>query len=296
MMRISAALALLPLATGCYIFSEDNRPCTAIGECKPGFTCVEGLCVKSGVKQIGEACLDTGECVDSSVCAEAYCDDSARTACDTAASCGPEGDDKYLCRNKTCNCKRVCRPRCDFPDFAKCGLGQLCWFDPDQELGFCQEGNCGERDDGTSVGTCLSSEVCLEFHGKGSGLCNPMCTLLEQNQLCQNPPVPDGVLCCAPQQNCEHIPQLWGLPLNPTNEFGVCFDTGTQGEGDPCSNDPAQNRFCTRGNVCGGSGFCVKYCNLWNPGTQPACSAGQNCIALQGAESLNLPYGWCRDL
>lgn len=294
MTRCALAALLLALSTGCYLFSEDNRPCTSLGECKPGYTCVEGLCVKSGVKQIGEACLDTGECVDNSTCAEAYCDDSAAAACTTAADCANGGEDKFLCRNKTCVCKRVCRTRCEFPKYEKCPAGQLCWLDPDQELGFCQEGNCGEREDGTEVGTCLTSEVCLEFNGMGSGLCNAMCTVLEQNQLCATPPAPAGVLCCATMQNCEHIPQLWGLPINPYNEYGVCFDSGTQEEGDPCSNEPSENRFCTRGNVCL-SNFCVRYCNLAVPNSQPACGAGQNCIALPGADSLNLPYGWCRN-
>ncbi len=286
--------ATLLAAPGCYLFDVENRPCTVQGECLPAYTCVEGLCVKSGVKQLGDACLDTGECVDGAVCADAYCDDSARSSCESPADCGPEGDEKWLCRGGSCVCQRVCRKPCDFPYVDKCKLGEMCWEDSDQGLGFCQEGHCGERDDGTPLGVCLESEVCLELNGPGSGLCNAICHILF-HESCAQGTAPDGVLCCGAAQNCEHIDLIWDSAVNPTNELGICFDSGSQNESDPCSNFVEDNLFCTRGLFCMNTS-CVKYCNLFSPGTQPACGATQICTGIPGAQNHNLPYGWCQNI
>jgi len=286
-----AWLATLPLVLGsCYLFCDEGRPCTAAGECLPGFVCVEERCVTAGAKQIGDECIDTGECVDGAVCGEAYCDDSSAGSCDAPGDCGDEGDELWLCREGSCKCKRVCHQGCDYPSFDKCPSGQLCYYDVDQELGFCQEGSCGEGEDGIQLGNCEGDEICLIFNGKGSGICYPTCTILEQNQSCLGTPSP-GVACCQPNQNCEHIVLLWGVPENPDGSLGLCFDSGTIDEGGPCSNDPADDAFCQRGLVCH-SNFCRQYCNLQVAGGVPMCPVGYNCIAYPGGELL--PYGWCR--
>jgi len=281
-------LTVLPLA-GCYLFTDEGRPCDPAGVCLPGFVCVKGLCQKKGVLQINEPCRATGECVSGAVCADIYCDDSAGTKCKAASECPNGGEDEFNCYGGQCECKRVCRPNCDYPDFGKCKSGQLCWPEVEQDVGFCQEGNCGERDDGTSVGNCTDTEVCLEFNGPGSGVCNALCHILKQNASdCTPGPPPQGVLCCAANQNCEHIVQLWGTSVDPNGELGICFDSGTQIEGGTCSADPAVNLYCLRGMVCN-VGNCVKYCDVG--GGAPACAANQQCIDF--TSQVILQYGYC---
>lgn len=288
-------LAVIPIVgtlglSACpYIFSVDNRPCTVQGECLPGYTCVDKLCVKASDKNIGESCRSTAECVNGALCADAYCDDSAQASCAKAEDCGGS-DGSYDCIGNTCICARVCRATCDYPSFANCKLGELCWSENEALQGFCQNGNCGETADRENLGACLDSEVCLEFNGGGSGLCNPMCDVLMQDP-CANGNAPEGSLCCSAGQNCEHLVKLWGASMNPGNYYGICFDSGTQNEAAPCSNSVDDNLFCTRGLFCLNGG-CVRYCNLESPGAAPACGSGQLCINIPGAP--NLPYGYCQ--
>ncbi|MBN2361251.1 MAG: hypothetical protein JXR83_17485 [Deltaproteobacteria bacterium] len=290
MWRCLVLLPTLLALSGCYLFTDEGRPCDPAGVCLPGYTCVKGLCQKAASKQINEACRATGECVAGAICADAYCDDSAGAACETAADCQPDGDKRFNCYGGQCECKKVCRPGCNFPDNTSCASGQLCWWQVEQEVGFCQEGHCGVRGDGTVVGNCLDNEVCLEFNGPGSGLCNPKCHILNQNTDCSPGPPPQGILCCANDQNCEHITELWGnVQEDPTGELGICFDSGTGTQGATCSPDPALNLYCVRGLVCH-VGHCVEYCNLG--GGRPECNPGYNCIAF--SSSAPLQYGYCR--
>lgn len=272
-----------------YLFSVENRPCTIQGECLPGYTCVDELCVKAQALNTGDSCRSSSECVAGNLCADAYCDDSAQLSCEKDEDCNTNAGQS--CLHNSCVCERICRATCDYPNFADCSNGELCWFDTEANQGFCQNGNCGENDQGENLGNCLDSEVCLEFNGAGSGLCNPMCDIMMQDA-CANNTAPDGTLCCANNQNCEHLVQLWGASMNPGNYNGICFDSGTQNEADPCSNAVADNLFCTRGLFCLGTS-CVRYCNIETPGAAPACGSGQLCINIPGAPS-NLPYGYCQ--
>ncbi len=277
-----------------YLFSVENRPCTVQGECLPGYTCVENLCVTAGAKDLNEACIDSSECVAGSLCVDAYCDDSAQASCEKDEDCNVNAGQS--CRHNTCVCDRVCRATCDYPFFDKCQLGEMCWFETDANQGFCQQGNCGETDQGENIGNCLDNEVCLNYNGPGSGLCIPMCDIMAQDA-CANGTTPEGTLCCANNQNCEHIVKLWGASMNPGNYRGICVDNGTQNEADPCSNDVRDNLFCSRGLFClptsNSSASCVRYCNIESPGAAPACGAGQLCINIPGAPA-GLPYGYCQ--
>lgn len=272
-----------------YLFSVENRPCTVQGECLPKYTCVHHQCVKAAAKKINESCRSSAECVAGSLCLDAYCDDSAQSSCEQDDDCDTNAG--QTCLHNTCICERVCRATCDYPSYESCHSGELCWLDTEENQGFCQSGFCGENEQGENLGDCLDSEVCLEFNGAGSGLCNPMCSILMQDA-CANHTAPDGTLCCANDQNCEHVSLLWGAAVNPGNYNGLCFDSGRQNEADPCSNNVADNLFCTRGLFCYG-GSCVRYCNLETPGAAPACSGGQLCIDIPGSPS-GLPYGYCQ--
>lgn len=288
MRALCCTLTTLLMASGCYLFTDENRPCTTQGDCLPGFTCVDGLCVTASAKKVGDVCRETGECVDGLVCAVAFCDDSDRRICEAAGDCGDTN--VFTCREGACRCIRHCQQGCTFPDSSSCGNGKLCFLEAEQDLGFCHEGECGERSDGTPVGACRDTDVCLEFNGPGSGLCTPMCTVLEQNLGCNESQIPPGVLCCAGNQNCEHVDYLWGSPVNPSGELGICFESGPGSEGATCSNLVQDNLFCAKGLFCDGRS-CRRYCQ--RTGGAPACNGSDLCNAFPAAPA-NIPFGYCQ--
>lgn len=277
-MTLRGTIVLLTLAgvqAGCFLFSDEGRPCDEGGRCLPGYVCVEGVCQEAAVIQLGEECLATGECVDGAVCATPLCDDSDQLPCTADADCGEHAPEEVFCYAETCRCRRTCRPGCNKYQHAECGelSGLLCWYDPSQERGFCAEGYCGRRDDGTELGSCAEGAYCLVENGPGSGQCVALCDVLAQES-------------CAPDYNCEHVELLMIDPLY--SAYGICLPSGQQTEGGSCV---PGNADCQRGLVCH-ERSCVRYCNLQDLGASPTCTSGYTCTAFTGGALL--PYGWCR--
>ena len=172
----------LAAPSGCNLFDENQRPCSAEGACQDDFICSDGLCLRRGEVPTGGRCDQVSDCVEAPLCADAYC----AQPCTSDINCG---DHEGSCQDGLCRCGGRCSEACEASATDRCGDGQICFHDGVR--GFCQPGACSHSRD------CPEQYTCVEFGD--TGLCSRICLVLEQTG-CEDlpPPVSRPLVGCKP--------------------------------------------------------------------------------------------------
>lgn len=244
-------------ASGRLCVSSRCVSCSVNVQCRPGFSCVAGDCVRD--------CQDNSQCAGGKVCIGGSC-----TSCITSSDCR----DASLVCNAQAVCAR-CRDRSECPagkaclpggcgdctQDSECGAGALC------EQGVCTAGDCHTNAD------CSSNEACV---GRSCGTCSAD-SQCRAGQLCI------GDACVV--GNCRSVLECSTGQVCLGNQCGACANDGDCGAGQLCL--PGTNGLRCTAATCRVSGDCTgasagQLCvnNQCTPcGTANPCSNGQICNA-----------------
>ena len=244
-------------ASGRLCVSNRCVSCSVNVQCRPGYSCVAGDCVRD--------CQDNAQCTGGKVCIGGSC-----VSCITSSDCRDPGlvcNPQAVCAHcrdrSECPMGKACLPGgCgDCTQDSECGAGAIC------EQGVCTPGDCHTNSD------CSSNEACV---GRSCGMCTAD-SQCRSGQLCV------GGACVV--GNCRSVLECSSGQVCLGNLCGACANDGNCGTGQLClpgTNGPrCTTATCRINGDCTGASagqLCVN--NQCTPcsGTNP-CLNGQICNA-----------------